>query len=207
MRRAFRVIEAIGRSVVLVDEIEKALAGATQGAADGGVSSDALGALLSWMQDRQGEAFILATSNDVSQLPPELMRKGRFDEIWFVDTPTASERVEVLKTALTAHGRGELRVDFNKIAKACESEGDAFTGAEIAALVPEALFTAFADGKREPNTADLVAAASTVVPLTRTAKDKINALRLWANGRARRASKSESLSVATPRKTGRVVEV
>ena len=78
--------------MVWLDEIEKALAGATQGAADGGVSSDALGAILSWMQERAGEAFVIATANDVSALPPELLRKGRFDELWFVDLPTHTER-------------------------------------------------------------------------------------------------------------------
>ena len=81
LRKAFNVIEALGRCVVWLDEIEKALAGATQGAADGGVSSDAFGAILSWMQDRQGEAFVIATCNDVTSLPPELLRKGRFDEL------------------------------------------------------------------------------------------------------------------------------
>jgi SpoVK/Ycf46/Vps4 family AAA+-type ATPase len=207
LRKALRVIEAIGRCVVWLDEIEKALAGATQGAADGGVSSDALGTILSWMQERQGEAFVLATSNDVSQLPPELLRKGRFDEIWFVDIPTVSERVAVLKAALAAHGRADLRVNFRQVAEACESQGDPFTGAEIAALVPDALFAAFADGEREPSTADLVAAAATVVPLTRTAKAKIEALRQWANGRARMASAVEEQAALPARKAGRVVEV
>jgi SpoVK/Ycf46/Vps4 family AAA+-type ATPase len=105
LRRALRVIEAIGRCVVWLDEIEKALAGATQGAADGGVSSDALGALLVWMQERVGEAFVIATTNDAAALPPEITRKGRFDELWWVDLPNAVERREIALTALRAHAR------------------------------------------------------------------------------------------------------
>ncbi|MBA0088534.1 MAG: AAA family ATPase, partial [Acidobacteria bacterium Pan2503] len=100
LRKAFRIIEVIGRCVVWLDEIEKALQGATSGSADGGVSSDALGAILSWMQDRRGEAFVIATANDVSALPPELLRKGRFDELWFVDLPTESERAAILTASL-----------------------------------------------------------------------------------------------------------
>jgi len=186
LRKAFRVIEAIGRCVVWLDEIEKALQGATSGSADGGVSSDALGAILSWMQDRQGEAFVIATANDVSALPPELLRKGRFDELWFIDLPTESERAAIITASLKAHGRSI--VGASDIAK--QTEG--FTGAELAALVPDALFAAFNDGQREPTAADLIAAAATVVPLAKTAQEKIANLRNWASGRARRATSSDT---------------
>lgn len=188
IRRAFRVIEAIGRCVVWLDEIEKALAGATQGGADGGVSTDALGSILSWMQERAGEAFVIATANDVSGLPPELLRKGRFDEIWWVDLPNASERVEIIKTALRAHGRGEVAIAYDDLEAACVG----FTGSEIAALVPDALYTAFAENGREITTADLVAAAKTVVPLSKTASEKIEALRAWASARARSATSAQA---------------
>ena len=194
LRKAFQTAEAIGPHVLLVDEIEKALAGATQGAADGGVSSDALGALLTWMQERRGQSFFVATSNDISQLPPELLRKGRFDEVWFVDVPTREERMEVLKAALISHGRRSVKINLEAVADACED----FTGAEIAALVPDALFTAFADKKREVATKDLLAAAQTVIPMTKSAGEKISKLRQWqAEGRARAAS-------TTVRKAGRV---
>lgn len=188
LRKAFKVIETVGRCVVWFDEIEKALAGATQGAADGGVSSDALGSVLSWMQERQGEAFMIATANDVSSLPPELLRKGRFDEIWWVDLPTQSEREAVLMAALASYGRSGIEIDYAAVAKAC----DGFTGSEIAALVPDALFSAFADGEREIATKDLVAAAATVVPLSKTAAERITRLREWAQGRARPAGATES---------------
>lgn len=209
LRRAFRVIEAIGRCVVWLDEIEKALAGATQGGADGGVSSDALGAVLSWMQERQGEAFVMATANDVSSLPPELLRKGRFDELWFVDLPNYGERVEVLRSALRVHGRGEFaaRQDaeaenyWDALAEACNG----FTGAEIAELVPDALYSAFADGGREITGADLMAAAKTVTPLSSTAAEKVEALRSWAKGRARSATSAEA-ATAQP-KPGRVLDI
>lgn len=192
LRKAFKVIEAIGRCVVWFDEIEKALQGATSGSADGGVSSDALGAVLSWMQERQGEAFVIATANDVEGLPPELLRKGRFDEVWWVDLPTPTEREEILKAALRSHGRTNATVDARAVAGHCQG----FTGSEIAALVPDALFTAFADNAREIKNADLISAAKTVVPLSKTASEKIAKLRQWAQGRARPASSTVEEQVA-----------
>jgi SpoVK/Ycf46/Vps4 family AAA+-type ATPase len=188
LRRALRVIEAIGRCVVWLDEIEKALAGATQGAADGGVSSDALGALLVWMQERVGEAFVIATTNDAAALPPEITRKGRFDELWWVDLPNAVERREIALTALRAHARDKIEVDLDSIAGTTTE----FTGSEIAALVPEAMFTAYADNGRKITTADILAAAENVVPLAKTMGDKIEALRSWAAGRARSATSPET---------------
>jgi hypothetical protein len=203
LRKAFRVIEAIGRCVVWVDEVEKALAGATQGAADGGVSSDALGALLSWMQERQGEAFVIATANDVSSLPPELLRKGRFDELFFTDLPTTDERSSILMAALKSHGRADLStIDHDAVAKATNK----FTGAEIAAIVPDALFAAFADNGREITTADLIEAAATVVPLADTAAEKIENLRKWAKGRARPAGRPETASKSKGEKA-RVLDI
>ncbi len=188
LRRAFDVISAIGRCVVWFDEIEKALAGATQGAADGGVSSDALGAILSWMQERQGQAFVIATANDVESLPAELLRKGRFDEVFWVDLPTASERAAILGAALKAHGRGNLKIDAAAVARKTAT----FTGSEIASLVPDALYTGFADGAREITTEDLTIAAGKVVPLAKTAAEKIARLRQWAEGRARPASLADT---------------
>lgn len=184
LRKAFSVISAIGRCVVWFDELEKSLAGATQSAADGGVSSDALGAVLSWMQERQGEAFVIATCNDVSSLPPELLRKGQFDELFFVDLPNKSERSQVLTATLKTYKRDPNLIDCGIVADACEG----FTGAELAALVPDLLFAAFADGEREISTTDLIAAAKTVVPLSKTAAEKIARLREWAKGRARPAT-------------------
>lgn len=205
LRRVFKVLETIGRCVLWIDEIEKSLAGATQGAADGGVSSDALGALLSWMQERKSEAFVIATANDVEALPPELLRKGRFDEIWFVDLPNAAERLAVLGTALKKHGRGfDNLKPFQAVAARCEG----FTGAEIAAIVPDAMFTAFADGQRELTIDDLLASAATVAPLAVTAKEKIAKLRNWASTRgARRASLEEVPQGLAEVRTRRVLDI
>lgn len=196
LRKAFQIIEALGRCVVWLDEIEKALAGAVQGGADGGVSTDALGAILSWMQERQGEAFVIATANDVSALPPELLRKGRFDELWFVDLPTPSERTAILRATLKAHGREEsANLDLELI----EGSTQGFTGAELAALVPDALYTGFADGARAITHDDIKAAARSIVPLSETAKEKIDALRAWAKTKARPASTIELEKATGPR--------
>lgn len=185
IRKALRVAEAVAPCVLWLDEIEKALGGASQGAADGGVSADALGAVLQWMQDRAGSVFVVATANDVSALPPELLRKGRFDELFWIDLPNEAERAAILRAALKAHGREAAKIDCAALATSATQE---FTGAEIAALVPEALFAAFADGARQITNADLIAAARNTVPLARTAAEKIKSLREWAKSRARRAS-------------------
>jgi hypothetical protein len=201
IRKAFRVIEAIGKCVVWVDEIEKALSGATSGAADGGVAADALGTLLSWMQDHTGESFVVATANAVESLPPELLRRGRFDEIFYVDLPTAQERLGILKASLRANGQNDALPGLSAVVVACEG----FAGAEIAALTQEALFTSFADGARPLTSQDLIEAAKTVVPLGRLAAEKIEKLRAWAKGRARMASSEEITPVAGP--ALRVIEV
>jgi len=191
LRKAFRTIEACGRVVVLIDEIEKALAGATQGAADGGVSADALGALLTFMQERKGEAFFIATANS-ADLPPEIMRKGRWDDLFWIDLPTPTERAEILLASLRKHGRKadvfKDTADLANVAAAC----DKFTGSEVAELVPTAMFAAFGDGRREVNADDLLAAAKDVAPLAETAKEKIDAMRKWAKGRARMATTAET---------------
>jgi SpoVK/Ycf46/Vps4 family AAA+-type ATPase len=199
IRKALQVAEAVSPCVLWLDEIEKALGGSTGPQGDGGVSADALGAILSWMQERVGAVFVIATANDVSNLPPELLRKGRFDDLFFIDLPTETERVAIVRSALSAHNRASHPVDAATVARATPG----FTGAEITALLPDALFAAFADGERVVTTADLVEAARVVVPLSKTAADKIEALRAWAKGRARPAS-----AVAVVEKTtGRALDL
>jgi hypothetical protein len=197
LRKALNTIDSLGPCIVLVDEIEKALAGATQGAADGGVSADALGTFLSWMNDRTSQAFVIATANDISSITsnaPELLRKGRFDEIFFVDTPTVAERTQIVAATLRSFKRQPDGIDLQAIAQ----RTDTFTGAELASLVPEALFTAFADGERELTTADLLQAAEGVVPLAQTASEKIASLRAWAKTRARAATTADKKVVEAP---------
>jgi hypothetical protein len=189
IRRALAVAETVSPCVLWLDEIEKALAGSSGPAGDGGVAADALGTILSWMQEREGSVFVVATANDVRALPPELLRKGRFDELFFVDLPTRVERAAVLAATLKQFGRSD---DIDATAGGlCVEATAGFTGAEIAAIVPDALFAAFADGERELRTSDLVTAANTVTPLSKTASEKIEALRDWAKGKARPASTPE----------------
>lgn len=193
IRNAFARIEAIGRCVVLVDEIEKALAGASGDAGDGGVAADALGALLSWMQDRSGEAFVIATANNVDKLPPELLRKGRFDEIWWIGLPTQVERAGVIRAALAARGRDAdaIGIDLQAIAKAT----DQFSGAEIDALVPTAMRAAFAENAREITTADILKAAKSVKP---KGTDKV---------RPDFAQEATSTTVAAAASSGRALDI
>ena len=197
VRKALAVAETVSPCVLWLDEIEKALSGATSGAADGGVSADALGAVLSWLQEKEGSVFVVATANDVSKLPPELLRKGRFDELFFVDLPTRSERRDILMTALRQFKQDPETILIDAVA----GETGAFTGAELAALIPDAMFAAFADQSRGLTTADLLDAAKNVVPLSSTAADKLSALRTWAKGRARPASRPDAADAATPART------
>jgi SpoVK/Ycf46/Vps4 family AAA+-type ATPase len=175
------------------------MAGSTGPQGDGGVASDALGAMLSWMQDRTSECFIFATANDVDGLPPELLRKGRWDELWFVDLPNLAERGQVLCATLKTHGRNPKDFDCGAVAEQCEE----FTGAELAALVPEAMFAAFADAGREPTTDDLITAARGVVPLAKSMPDKIARLRTWSK-RARPATTPATGRTAT---SGRALDL
>jgi len=201
IRNALAIADTVGLCVLWIDEIEKALAGA-QSSNDGGVSADALGTLLGWMQDRKGQSFVIATANDVTKLPPELLRKQRWDELFFIDLPTAAERRAILHVALKKYGRdpGKVITLEAELLRVTER----FSGAEIDALVPPALFAAFADGKRELRCADLITAAKETVPLADTAKDKLDHLREWAKGRARRASSGE---VTAPNSGAREIDL
>jgi hypothetical protein len=195
LRRAGEIIKAVGRCVVWMDEIEKALAGATDGAADGGVSKDALGFLLNFMQEERGESFWIATSNDASQLPPELI--GRFDTTWFVDLPTHQERAEIVRATLKAQNRPNLpSEDYNRVADVT----DGFNGRELAAMVDNALYLAFDDGARQIEPRDLIEAARPVVPLSVTAADKIFKLREWSKGKARPATSRPTDVQQAPRR-------
>lgn len=193
LRGIFSKIDALGQVIVYIDEVEKALEGATSGSADGGVSADALGAILTWMQDRAGQAYVMMTANDPSKLPPEFLRKGRFDDVWWVDLPTRSERASIARATLRSNGRDadKLGIDLHVIADAT----DGFTGAEIAAAIEhDAMFAAFSDGGRELTTDDVVAAAAEVIPLNRTMGDKIARLRESWSGRARPVTSPEVAS-------------
>ena len=175
-RRAMDVAERMAPVVLWIDELEKAFAEGGDG--DGGVSTRVLGTFLSWMQERQGDVFIVATANDVERLPPELLRKGRFDEIFFVDLPDADTRQAIFRIHLQRRGHPPDAFDTRALALAA----DGFTGAEIEQAVIGALYSAFADDAPLAQSA-LLDEVRRTRPLATVAAERIERLRRWAHGR------------------------
>lgn len=184
MRVVIQTAEAVSPCVLWCDEIEKGLSGTkSSGSTDGGTSARVFGTFLQWMQEKTAPVFVFATANDISQLPPEFLRKGRFDELFFVDLPDRAERSDIWRLHIAKKGRSPD--DFNLDTLSDRTEG--FTGAEIEAVVTEGLYAAF-DDDTELQESHLLEAVRNTVPLSRTRAQEIEALRTWANGRARRAS-------------------
>ena len=185
LKQAFAAAAAMAPCVVWIDEIEKAFASATAGAAkaDGGLSQRMFGQLLTWMQDRDAPVFIMATANDVQALPPELMRKGRFDEIFFVDLPDEQARKDIFRIHLTKRKRKAEDFDLPALVKA--SAG--FSGSEIEQAIVSAMYAAFAHG-RELTTEDILAETRATQPISVVMAEKIADLRDWARGRCVRAN-------------------
>lgn len=184
IRRAIAVAESVAPTILWVDEIEKALAGSQgSGATDGGTTARVFGTFLTWLSEKTAPVFVVATANDISQLPPELLRKGRLDEIFFVDLPDEAERAEVFRIHITKRGRDAAQFDIPALVAASE----AFSGAEIEEAVISGLYDAFSE-QRELTTDDVLEALRQTVPLSKTMDEQINRLRSWANGRARNAS-------------------
>lgn len=174
---ALETVEAMAPVVLWVDEIEKGFAAGGMG--DSGVSQRILGTFLRWMQDRPQGVFLVATCNDVDSLPPEFLRKGRFDEIFFVDLPGPQERESIFRIQLSRRKRDPASFDLARLARA--SEG--FSGAEIEAGVVGAMYRAYASG-RELTTDELVQELAGTAPLSRTRAEDVERLRAWAAGRA-----------------------
>ena len=171
-------------AILWVDEIDKAFAGSQgSGATDGGTTARVFGTFLTWLSEKTAPVFVVATANDISQLPPELMRKGRLDEIFFVDLPSREERQEIFRIHLAKRGREENGFDLGKMAEAAAN----FSGAEIEEAINSALYDAFYD-KTDLTTAQVLAALGQTVPLAKTMEEQISCLRSWADGRARNAS-------------------
>ncbi|MGB6221550.1 AAA family ATPase [Haloferula sp.] len=184
LRSVIQTAEAIAPCVLWIDEIEKGFSGSkSSGSTDGGTSSRVFGSFLSWMQEKQKPVFVVATANDVSQLPPEFLRKGRFDEMFFVDLPDALERAAIWDIVIARHGRKPTDFDTVVLARACEQ----FTGAEIEAVFIDAMHEAYFEGK-EPGPREILEAITRTVPLAQLMDGKIAALRHWAKGRAREAA-------------------
>jgi SpoVK/Ycf46/Vps4 family AAA+-type ATPase len=167
-----------------VDEIDKAFAGTqASGATDGGTTARVFGTFLTWLSEKVAPVFVVATANDISQLPPELLRKGRLDEIFFVDLPSPVERREVFEIHITKRGRDATRFDLQKLVDASAE----FSGAEIEEAINSALYDAFY-ARQELTFEHVLAALRQTVPLAKTMDQQINGLRAWAEGRARNAS-------------------
>jgi len=188
LRSAIQTAEAIAPCVLWIDELEKAFGGAggpggSGGSTDGGTSSRVFGGMLNWLQDKTAPVFVVAAANDVSRLPPELLRKGRWDECWFVDLPDAGERAAIWDIVVGKFGREPAAYDSVTLARASELH----TGAEIEVAFVEALHRAFAED-REPTELDLGEVLSDSVPLATSMSEPIERLRHWSQGRARNAS-------------------
>jgi SpoVK/Ycf46/Vps4 family AAA+-type ATPase len=189
IQKVFKVAEGLAPCVLWIDELEKVFAGSgpDSASADAGVSSRLLASFLSWMQERKSPVFVAATCNNVTVLPPELIRKGRFDELFFVDLPNMAERKQIFSIQLTRRKRNPADYDPDKVAAAARG----FSGAEIESAVQTALYVAFAH-KQELSTEDLLTALSTTVPLSITRAEEIAELRAWAKNRAVWASAPET---------------
>lgn len=178
LRDALRQAEMMAPCVLWIDEIEKAFASASAESADGGLSKRMFGALLTWMQEHGSSVFLIATANDIESLPPELMRKGRFDEIFFVDLPNDAARASIFTIHLKRRGRDPKEFEIDQLVRA--SSG--FSGAEIEQAILGGLFDAFANSQLL-STNHLVTAMQNSPPLSQTMRERIEWLRNWAKDR------------------------
>jgi len=186
MRKALKTAEALAPCVLWIDELEKSL-GSSSGVSDSGTTARVFGSFLSWMQEKTSPVFVVATANDVSALPPEMLRKGRFDELFFVDLPNAVDRLEIIAIHLDRLGRSCTR-DPKELSSLVEvTEG--FSGAELEQIIIDGMYAAFPEN-REPTIEDYFQAASNTVPLSSTMDGKISDLRKWAAGKAIQANES-----------------
>jgi SpoVK/Ycf46/Vps4 family AAA+-type ATPase len=184
VRRAIAVAESVAPTILWVDEIDKAFAGSQgSGSSDGGTTARVFGTFLTWLSEKSAPVFVVATANDISQLPPELLRKGRLDEIFFVDLPRRDERIDVFRIHVQKRGRQPTAFDLEALADASKD----FSGAEIEEGINSALYDAFY-AKEELTTKHVLKALAETVPLARTMDEQISRLRSWAEGRARNAS-------------------
>jgi SpoVK/Ycf46/Vps4 family AAA+-type ATPase len=179
LARALAAAESIAPVCLWVDEIEKGFAGATQ---DDSRAARLLGSFSTWLQERRASVFVVATANDVTRLPPELLRRGRFDELFFVDLPDEAARRTILATHLKRRSRDPAAFDLASLADLCAH----YSGAELEQVVVGGLHRAFA-AQRDLGDADLRRVAQDLVPLYKTYEEQIKGLREWARGRCRPA--------------------
>jgi SpoVK/Ycf46/Vps4 family AAA+-type ATPase len=185
---ALSAAESMAPAVLWVDEIEKAFAGTTGSDGRDSGAFRLLGSFSTWLQERQCPVFVVATANDVTKLPPELLRRGRFDELFFVDLPGSQARREILAHHLRKRGRDPELFELDALAEQCTN----YSGAELEQIVVGGLHRSFAQ-KRELNAADLRRVARDIVPLSTTYEEQIKALREWATGRTRNAGREAAV--------------
>jgi len=187
IRSVIQTAEAIAPCCLWIDEAEKGFSGTkSSNATDGGTSSRVFGSFISWMQEKKSPVFVVATANDVSQLPPEMLRKGRFDELMFVDLPNQTEREAIWSIQIAKYHRDPK--DFDTIQVARVTEG--LTGSEIESVFSDALYLAF-DSNREPTDLDIAQVLVEFVPLSKLMAEQISGLRNWVKGRARSATSQQ----------------
>lgn len=202
MRKALKTVEDASPCVLLVDEIDKGLGG-VGGGGDSGTTSRVFGTLLTWLQERSNEEspiFIIMTANNVTGLPPELMRRGRLDEIFAVTFPNVNERAEILKIHCEKRGHKLSEADYKIIAK---DYTDRFVGAELEAIVKDAIIEAFDEGAEKLEARHLIAQTSNIKPLAVAFADKVQAMTTWAENNARPAStevKKKALPAGTTKR-------
>jgi ATP-dependent 26S proteasome regulatory subunit len=190
LRSVIQTAEAIAPCCLWIDELEKGFSGSkSSGSTDGGTSARVFGSFISWMQEKQSPVFVVATANDVSQLPPEMLRKGRWDEMFWVDVPNQEEREAIWEIQIQKYGRDAKEFDIAALAKATEG----LTGSEIEQAFVEALFCGF-DQQKEPTDLTIAQVLTEFVPLSKLMAEQIAALRNWAKGRAKQATTQSSNS-------------
>ena len=208
IRRAIKIAEAISPCILWIDELDKAFGGIGGQQGDSGTSARVFGSLLTWMQEKTKPVFIVATANNVVRflgkgknkiqetlLPPELLRKGRFDELFFLDLPTIDERREIFEIMSRKYNLAD-GIDFDLLAErsggmVSGTNDLGYGGAEIEQIVIEAMYQAFYDKERNVNTDDIIQSMNQTKPLYDLMKDDIDNLREWASGRTRPASNKE----------------
>lgn len=185
IRRAIQTVESVAPAILWIDEIDKAFS-RQGGQTDGGTSTRVFGTFLTWLSEKKSSVFVIATANDIRNLPPELLRKGRLDEIFFVDLPSEAERKDIFRIHLLKRKRDPQKFDLDLLA----SRSDGFSGAEIEECIVAALFDVFYE-KKELTSEAVLASIRQTVPLSKTMQEEINFLRTWADGRARNATSAQ----------------
>jgi hypothetical protein len=187
LRSVIQTAEAIAPCCLWIDEIEKAFSGSkSSGSTDGGTSARVFGSFISWMQEKTASVFIVATANDVSQLPPEMLRKGRFDELFFVDLPNEEERKAIWSIVIEKFGRDPKDFDLVQLARITEG----FTGSEIQSVFFDSMFAAF-DEDDDPTDLYIATVLTDFVALSKTMAEQIDGLRKWSKGRCRLATSQQ----------------